>query len=172
MHIEKYQDLLTINWNLLFSVITVLALFFILKHFFFEKVHNFMVEREKSISDALENADKTSKLADEKLINYEAKIANVEQEGRLIIKSARDEAKNQASEIVEKANEKARMAIEHSQKEIRREKYNARKELQGQVGALAVLAAEQILEKELSTDKQQEIVEQIIKDAGDAPWQN
>ena len=37
---ELYQPLLSLNWNMLFTAITVIVLFFILKHFFFEKVHN------------------------------------------------------------------------------------------------------------------------------------
>ena len=36
---ELYQPLLSLNWNMLFTAITVIVLFFILKHFFFEKVH-------------------------------------------------------------------------------------------------------------------------------------
>ena len=35
MEVKLYQGLLEINWNLLFSAITVLVLYLILKHFFF-----------------------------------------------------------------------------------------------------------------------------------------
>ena len=77
------------------------------------------------IRSSIENADNVNKLADEKLQNYEAKIANVEMESRQMLKAARDEAKVQAKEIVDSANEKARNLIDHSQKEIRREQYNA-----------------------------------------------
>ena len=122
---EMYQPLLTINWNLLFTAVTIIVLFIILKVFFFEKVHKFMMDRENEIRSSIENADNVNKLADEKLQNYEAKIANVEMESRQMLKAARDEAKVQAKEIVDSANEKARNLIDHSQKEIRREQYNA-----------------------------------------------
>lgn len=165
-----YQPLLALNWNLLFTLVTVVVLFIVLKVFFFEKVHKFMVDRENEIKSSIENADNVNKLADEKLQNYEAKIANVEIEGRQILKSARDEAKVQAKEIVDDANEKARNLIEHSQKEIRREQYNARKELKEEVGSLAMMAAEQILEKELSPENHEEIINKIIKEADEKPW--
>ena len=51
MDINKHQDLLTINWNLIFSVITVLVLILILKHFFFEKVKKFMDERKAQVAE-------------------------------------------------------------------------------------------------------------------------
>ena len=165
-----YQPLLSLNWNLLFSVITVLVLFVVLKHFFFEKVHDFMIAREKAVRDSLDNAEMTSRLADEKLANYESRIENVESEGRQIIKAARDEAKNQSKEILEEANAKARQMIEHSEKEIRRERYNARKELQSEVGNLAIMAAEQILEKDLNSSDQTDIVNKVLEEAEEKPW--
>ena len=167
---EMYQPLLTINWNLLFTAVTIIVLFIILKVFFFEKVHKFMMDRENEIRSSIENADNVNKLADEKLQNYEAKIANVEMESRQMLKAARDEAKVQAKEIVDSANEKARNLIDHSQNEIRREQYNARKELKEEVGNLAMMAAEQILEKELSPETHEEIINKIIEEADEKPW--
>ena len=167
---EMYQPLLTINWNLLFTAVTIIVLFIILKVYFFEKVHKFMMDRENEIRSSIENPDNVNKLADEKLQNYEAKIANVEMESRQMLKAARDEAKVQAKEIVDSANEKARNLIDHSQKEIRREQYNARKELKEEVGNLAMMAAEQILEKELSPETHEEIINKIIEEADEKPW--
>lgn len=167
---EMIQPLLSLDWNLLFSLVTVVVLFIILKVFFFEKVHKFMMDRENAVKSSLEHADHVNKLADEKLQNYESKISNVENEGRQILKAARDEAKVQAREIVDSANEKARYLMDHSQKEIRREQYNARKELKEEVGSLAMMAAEQILEKELSPEDHEEIINRIIKEAEEKPW--
>lgn len=167
---KVYQPLLSVDWNLLFTVITLLVLFVILKHFFFEKVHAFMVAREEDVQSSFHRADEVNRLADEKLEQYEQKIAGAEEESRKIIKAARDEAKAQASVIVEQANAQARAVMEHSQKEIRREQYNARKELQEEIGSLAILAAQQLLERELSTENQHEIVNQIIKEAEEKPW--
>ena len=154
----------------MFTAVTIIVLFIILKVFFFEKVHKFMMDRENEIRSSIENADNVNKLADEKLQNYEAKIANVEMESRQMLKAARDEAKVQAKEIVDSANEKARNLIDHSQKEIRREQYNARKELKEEVGNLAMMAAEQILEKELSPETHEEIINKIIEEADEKPW--
>ena len=61
---EMYQPLLTINWNLLFTAVTIIVLFIILKVFFFEKVHKFMMDRENEIRSSIENADNVNKLAD------------------------------------------------------------------------------------------------------------
>ena len=156
--------------NLLFTIVTVLVLFVILKHFFFEKVHKVMEDREKYVNDTISNAEEKDRQAEEKLALYNAQLAAAEDEGRKIIKNARDEAKSQAKEIIDEADEKARALMEHSQKEIRREKYNARKELQEELSTLAVMAAEKIVEKELNPEDQKEIVDKIIEEAEEKPW--
>ena len=167
---KVYQPLLYVDWNLLFSAITVLVLFLILKHFLFEKVHDFMVAREEEVENSFKRAEEVNRQADAKLEKYEATLAGVEADGRKIMKAARDEAKRQAEEIVGDATQQAHDMIDHAQKEIRREKYNARKELQEEIGSMAMMAAEQILQRELTTDVQHEIVETIIKEAEEKPW--
>lgn len=167
---KMVQPLLSFDWNLLFTAVTVLVLFLILKHFFFEKVHQFMIDRENDVKNSLENAEEVSRLAEEKLQRYEEKLAGAEGESRQILKAARDEAKVQAKEILDEAGEKARQLMEHSAKEIRREQFNARKELKEEVGALAMMAAEKILEKDLSAADHEELINQIIEEAEEKPW--
>jgi F-type H+-transporting ATPase subunit b len=152
------------------SIITFLVLFLILKHFLFEKVHDFMEARTKEVEDSLNNAAETNRLADAKLKDYEERISNVESESREIIKKARDEAKVQADTIVEEANEKAHLTIEQAQQQIEREKLTARKELRTEVGNLAMMAAGKILEKEVDAAEHQEIVDKIIEEAEKDPW--
>lgn len=164
------QPVLEFNWNLLFTAVTVIVLFLILKHFFFEKVHQFMQERENAVKASLDHAEEVNRKAEETISKYETQIAGAEDECRRILKAARDEAKNQAKEIVDAANEQSRVLLEHSQKEIRRERYNARKELQEEVGSLAMMAAEKILERELDQKTHEEIISQIIEEAEEKPW--
>lgn len=165
-----YEPLLALNWNLLFSAITVLILFLILKKFFFEKVHNFMEERENEVRTQLETAAENNKLADEKLRDYEEKIKNYELEGRDIIKTARNNAKVQAKNIINDAEAQAHKTLMQSEAEIERQKNNARKELKEEIGELAIMAAERIMERELSDRNQSDIVDKIIKEAEDEKW--
>lgn len=167
---KMVQPLLSFNWNLVFTAVTVIVLYLILKHFFFEKVHQFMIDREKSVQDSLDQAEEVNRNARAQKLLYEEKMAGVEAESRQILKNARDEAKVQAKEIIDDADQKAREMIEHSRKEIRREQFNARKELQEEVGSLAILAAEKIMEKELKPSDHEELVNRIIEEADKKPW--
>ena len=81
-----------------------------------------------------------------------------------------DEAKVQADLIIEQANEEARKTYEHSRAEIEREKLEAQKTLKKEIGDLAIMAAEKIMEKELDPAAHQELVEKAIEEAGEDAW--
>lgn len=170
--VDIYTGLIEFNWTLLFIWLTVLVLYLILKHFFFEKVHNFMVARENQVRESFENADKANRLAEEKLQDYEKRIADIEGEGREIIRKARIKAEEQAKGIIEEANLKAADMIKKAEQEIEQEKIRAVAEMKLQIAGLAIFAAEKILEKQLDDAGQQEMIAGIIEQAGRSQWSN
>ena len=162
MDINKHQDLLTINWNLIFSVITVLVLILILKHFFFEKVKKFMDERKAKVEEQFQKAEEAENQAREKLDEYNEILAGAEKEKRVIIADAMENAKVQANSVLDEARKEAADIREKSRLQIEREKIAARKEIHNEVGDLAVQLAEKILESELDDDAQASVIDEII----------
>ena len=154
------------NW------VTVLVLFLILKKFFFEKVHNFVEARASAVKDAFDNAELTNRKADEKLDAYNKRIADIESEGREIIKIAKVKADKNANEIIEDANKKAEAMLVKAQAEIEREKALAITEMKNQIVVLALMAAEKIMEKDFELEGQDAFIDKIIEQAGTSEWQH
>ena len=167
-----YTGLIEINWSIVMIWITVIVLFLVLKKFFFEKVKNFMETRSNSIQDAFDSAEAVNRRADEKMQNYTKRIANVEAEGREIIRDAKLKADSQAREIIEDANKQATDIMNKADKNIEREKQKAMEEMRKEVAALAMLAAERIVEREIQNIGQDEIVGEVINKARSTGWQN
>lgn len=168
----EYTGLIEINWSIIMIWITVIVLFLVLKKFFFEKVKNFMETRSNSIQDAFDSAEAVNRRADEKMQNYTKRIANVEAEGREIIRDAKIKADAQAREIIEDANKQATEIMNKAEKNIEREKQKAMEEMRKEVAALAMLAAEKIVEREIQNIGQDEIVDEVINKARSTGWQN
>ena len=162
MDINKHQDLLAINWNLIFSIITVLVLILILKHFFFEKVKKFMDERKAKVEEQFQKAEEAENQAREKLDEYNEILAGAEKEKRVIIADAMENAKIQANSVLDEARKEAADIREKSRLQIEREKMAASKEIHNEVGDLAVQLAEKILESELDDDAQASVIDEII----------
>ncbi len=168
----EYTGLIEINWSIVMIWITVIVLFLVLKKFFFEKVKNFMETRSNSIQDAFDSAEAVNRRADEKMQNYTKRIANVEAEGREIIRDAKIKADAQAREIIEDANKQATEIMNKAERNIEREKQKAMEEMRKEVAALAMLAAERIVEREIQNIGQDEIVDEVINKARSTGWQN
>ena len=168
----EYTGLIEINWSIIMIWITVIVLFLVLKKFFFEKVKNFMETRSNSIQDAFDSAEAVNRRADEKMQNYTKRIANVEAEGREIIRDAKIKADAQAREIIEDANKQATEILNKAERNIEREKQKAMEEMHKEVAALAMMAAERIVEREIQNVGQDEIVDEVINKARSTGWQN
>lgn len=169
---ELYAGLIEFNWTLVFVWLTVITLYFIMKHFFFEKVHNFMVARENAVKESFENAEQVNLLANEKMEGYEKKIANLENEGREIIRVAKVKADERADAIMDETNAKVQAMLQRAQEEIEREKQRAIADMKDQIAAMAIFAAEKIIEQKLDMVGQDEILSGILDEAGRVSWQN
>lgn len=166
-------DALGINLkDLIFAVANFLILVLILGKFLYKPFLGILEKRKQTIEDAFTNADATNRKADEKYEAYTKKLARAEAESREIIKNARLKADDHANMIVEEAKAEAARIKLQAEKEAVREKEKALREVREQIGQLAILAAEQILEKEVSAEGQEDIIDRVLEKAGTSQWQN
>ena len=111
-------------------------------------------------------------MADRKLDEYNKRIANVEAESREIIKNAKIRAEAQANDIIEEANATAARIKEKAELEVERQKAKVMSEMKAQIAELALLAAERILERELTVSGQDQLIDGIIEEVGATKWKN
>ena len=166
-------DALGINLkDLIFAVANFLILVLLLGKFLYKPFLGILEKRKQTIEDAFTNAEATNRKADEKYEAYTRKLARAEAESREIIKNARLKADDHANMIVEEAKAEAARIKLQAEKEAVREKEKALREVREQIGQLAILAAEQILEKEVAAEGQEEIIDRVLEKAGTSQWQN
>lgn len=155
-----------------FYLINFLILVGLLTKFLYRPFLNMLETRKQSIQDALDNAEMVNRRADEKMENYNRQIAKMESKGRDIIKEAKERAEAQAAEILEEANAKADAIVVSAQRQVEREREKALEDMKQQVAALALLAAEKIIERSIAQTGQDQIVDEIIEQAGSRQWRN
>lgn len=169
---EMTQGLIEFNWSSLMILCNVFILYIILRKFFWEKIKKFMDDRAAAVQDAIDAAEAVNKRADEKMANYSKRIANVEEEGREIIKASKQQADAQAQIIIEEARQQASDIIAKAEKTIEQEKAQSMEEMRKEIASIAMLAAEQIVGREIDNVGQDAIIDQAIEDARSAKWQN
>ena len=85
--------MLTLNLNLLWTVVNVLILFLLLRKFLYKPVMNVIAQRQKQIDDAIAAAETSKQDAAAALTSAEDKLRNVDAEA-----AARREAYEQQAE--------------------------------------------------------------------------
>ncbi|MHC1721920.1 MAG: F0F1 ATP synthase subunit B [Aminipila sp.] len=158
--------------EIIFAIVNFLILVTILAKFLYKPFIEMLENRKQAIQGSFDHAADTNRLADEKMDEYNKRISNVEQEGREIIKIAKVKAESQASDIINEANAKAADIVINAEKEVERQKAKALSEMKAQVAAMALLAAEKILERQLEIEGQEHLIDNIIEQVGAAKWQN
>jgi len=151
----------TIFWMLIIFGIVL----FILKKFAWVPILKALKDREKSISDALNSAEKARKEVAGLKASNDHIIAEARREKDIILKEARDIKDKIVAEARVQANAEAQKSIENAKQQINAEKTAAINDIKQQVAELSVMIAEKIIRKQLENPSEQErLVEDQLKD--------
>ena len=150
-----------LNLTIIGQSIAMLVFVWFCMKFVWPPIVAIIEERQTQIADGLAAAEKGSR----SLEDAEVKIAAIV-----------DEARGQARQIVDQANQRANAIIEEArggavqerdriiasaQAEVEQEVNRARDELRGQVAAIAVSGAEKILAREIDGASHRELLDQL-----------
>ncbi|MDD2484007.1 MAG: F0F1 ATP synthase subunit B [Eubacteriales bacterium] len=154
------------------TLVNFVILIVFMKHFLFDKVNNAIESRTNDIKDTIDRTEANEAAAAELKESFNKQIATLESKGRDIVKDAKVKADGQAEDILREAGERANALLKQTESEIERLKRKALDDMKKEIGSLAILAAEKILEKQLDHEEQQAVIGKIIDDAENAKWQN
>ena len=147
--------------GLVWTIINLIVLFLLLRHFLINPVSNIMEQRRKLIADGLQNAQDTQDEANRLKAEYEEALSGAKKESAEIVDKARIDARAEYDRIVGEAGAKAGNIIENAKENVRIEREQTMKELQSQIAGLAIASAEKIV-----GDKEQNIYDQFLGKVG------
>ena len=147
--------------GLVWTIINLIVLFLLLRHFLINPVSNIMEQRRKLIADGLQNAQDTQDEANRLKAEYEEALSGAKKESAEIVDKARIDARAEYDRIVGEAGAKAGNIIENAKENVRIEREQTMKELHSQIAGLAIASAEKIV-----GDKEQNIYDQFLGEVG------
>lgn len=160
------MDLLTPGTGLIiWQLIVFLLLFFLLAKLAWKPIINSLKEREQSIQDALDTAEKARLEMSRLKSDNENLLKQAREEREKMLRDARDASNRLKEEAQADARKSADRIIEEARAAINAEKLTALKEVKAVVANLSLEVASKVLRKNLSEDKaQKELIQQYIKD--------
>ena len=157
--------MLEINPGLiLWTILTFIILLVVLRGLAWKPLVQALTAREERIRGALEQSEAARQEARRLLDENKRQLALAEVQSQRIIKEGREMGERIKAEVVEKAHASSRHMIEQAKDEIRREKDAALTQLRTEVADLAILAAGKLLDANLDTPKQRQLVDATIKE--------
>ena len=139
-------------------------LLWILKRFAWGPITGALEERERTIDDALQRAEKALEESRQLAANNESARRDAEREAQRIVHAAREEAERVRADEVQKTRGEIKDLRLQAQEDIARERDGALEALRKEVALLAIQAAEHILRENLDTERQRGLVDRFIRD--------
>lgn len=151
---------------------SVFVLFLFASYLLFNPVRKLLKNRQegirKNIDDA--NADKESAAELKKL--YEGKLKGIEKEAEQILGEARQKAIKNEAKIIDEAKDEAARIIARASEEALLEKKRAMDEVKQEIISIASLMAQKVVSASINAQVQDALVEETLKEMGDATWRS
>lgn len=149
----------TIVWTL----VTFLILLFLLGRYAWKPLLALLDERERTVRDGLDAAQKARAEADELLRRNQDFQAAARRETAALLDQGRRESEALRAEILAQARTEAQALVEQGQRQIQYEQRQAMEALRRQVADLAIGAAERLIERHLDDAKHRELVAEYVR---------
>lgn len=164
--------LVELNWNMLFQLVNTLVMFLFLRKLLFNPVTEFVKKRQDAIDETINEADQKNREAEALRTQFSEKIANAEEEGRLIIKEAAMRAETRAAEIIKEADAEITHMKAAAKQDMEHERQKALNALKDEIAHLTILAASKVVERDIDEGAHRAYIQQFIDGVGDSKWQN
>ncbi|MBP1934029.1 F-type H+-transporting ATPase subunit b [Ammoniphilus resinae] len=163
------KSMFHIEWGTaLYQLFIFIVLYILLRKYAFGPIMGIMEARQKKIESDIQTAEKNREDAIKLLEDQKTELSNARKDAQKIIETARLTAEKQADDLLARAKDEAEQFKKSAQTEITREKEQAMAALREQVGMLSVMIATKIIEKELDDKQQEKLVEDFLKEVGEA----
>lgn len=154
------------------TLLAVFTLFIILSYFLFNPARKFLEDRKNRIAADIDKAENDKKDALALKEEYENKLKEADKEVERILSEARQKAVANENKIIAEAREEAAGIIARANNEAELEKKRVMDEVKQEMIDIASMMAAKVVKGNIDTTIQDSLVDETIKEIGDATWQS
>ena len=156
------------NWYVVgWSMANFLILLALLYKFAFNPINEMLEKRSSTIASSMKYAEDIRLEVDEMRREAQANLIEARRESQEIVNRALKTAEEVKQEMMDKANEEAANLRTKAQRDIENATTQAKQELREAAANLAILAAEKVLNRSITTADHQAMIQEFIRESGD-----
>jgi F-type H+-transporting ATPase subunit b len=153
--------------DMVVQLVFFLILLFLIKKFAWGPVMDMMKKREEYVASEIESAEQSRLEAEKAAKEANDQLKQTKMEAQQIIEDAKNAGVKQEQDIIVAARQEAERIKKAAQQDIQNEKEKALQALQDQVASLSVLIASKVIEKEISAQNQENLINEFLKEVGE-----
>ena len=158
--------MLTLNINLLYTVLNVLILFLLLRKFLYNPVMNIIEQRQKQVDDAMAAAETSKTEAKTALAAAQDKLRNVDAEAAQRREAYEKQAEKEKEQLLANAQHQADAILAEGKAAAEAERQHKLREADAQTTALARAMCEKLLERNLTQQDDARMLDDLLQKAG------
>ena len=158
--------MLTLNLNLLYTVVNVLILFLLLRKFLYKPVMGIIAQRQKQVDDALNAAETSNKEAAAAMNAAQDKLRNVDTEAAARREAYEQQAETAKQQLLAEAQKQADAIVAEGKAAAEAERQHKLREADAQTTALARAMCEKLLSRNLTEQDDSRLLDDLLEKAG------
>lgn len=159
--------MLTLDINLVFTIVNLLVLYLLMKKFLFGRVNDILQKREEALRKQFEDAQAAKDEANALKKQCENSLADAKQSSAQIIREAREKAGEEYDRIVKSAEDEAADRISKAELLIAGEKEKSMRDMQTEIRELVVNATAKVVGEQASAEDSRRIYDDFIAEMGE-----
>ena len=152
-------------------ILTILNLFiqmFLMKKFLFKPIRRVLEERQKRADQNIRAAEQEKAEAEAVKAEYTKNMAQAREEAAGILERAKQDASQQADELLQSARSEAQALKAKAENDIRQEKKRVLNEAKDEIGGLAMDIAGRVVEREIHEADHRALIDDFLQKVEDA----
>ena len=158
--------MLTLNLNLLYTVVNVLILFLLLRKFLYKPVMGIIAQRQKQVDDALNAAETSKKEAAAAMNAAQDKLRNGDPEAAARRETYEQQAETAKQQLLAEAQKQADAIVAEGKAAAEAERQHKLREADAQTTALARAMCEKLLSRNLTEQDDSRLLDDLLEKAG------
>lgn len=166
---ELYQALITLDgWTFLAQICNLMIQLVIFKKFLLKPIKQVITDRKAKADSEIADAQKLRTEAEAMKAEYEQNLQNARTEANQIVTAAQKTATARSEEIVGEARAQAAALKQKAEADIAQERKKAVNEVKDEIGGIAMEIASKVVEREISEKDHKDLIDEFIKNVGEA----
>lgn len=153
---------------IVWTLVTFLALVFLLGRFAWRPILTALEERETRLRQETEVAQKAREAAEGLRSQYEQQLALIRAEAEKLMVQARTRGEELQANIVKEAQKQANLLMEKTKEQLELEKERLMNDMRSQVGTLSAMAAERLMRRSVDQKVHEKLLEEFFADLGES----